>query len=110
MENQKEIIISLKKEYFVDPFIIQVQPGDTIVMKSTGKTKATVVIPTIKAFADIRQKENYIEHRFPTDGELIIKVRKYPIFGTYIYHVYLVEPDEFADKPNHSAPKIIIKE
>jgi len=110
MENQKEIIISTTKESFIEPFNIEVQPGDTIIMNTPDRTESAVVIPNFNSFAEPQEKENYKEHRFPEDGELRFQITEKPKYRLNHYHVYLRKLNEFADKPNHSAPKIIIKE
>jgi len=111
MEEPNVISINLEKnEIIVKPFIFNAKPGEKFYIKSQTKTNVAIVIPNIKAFADTRDKNNYLQHRFPGNGKLEIKVSRYPIYGSYHYHVYLAKLHQFADKPNHSAPKIIIKE
>lgn len=107
----KNVIVNISKEdYYVKPFDIIVEAGSTIEIKSQDKSKAALVIPNTKDFVELPANKDYIEHRFPTDPDLIIKVKEYPKPGTYFYHVYMVDPDKFADKPEQSAPKIIIRE
>lgn len=107
----KTVVVNIsQKENYVEPFEITVNAGDTIEIKSQDKSQAALVIPNTKAFLELPANEGYIEHRFPTDSDLTLKVKESPIPGRYSYHVYMVVPDKFADYPGHSAPKIIIRE
>ena len=108
---QAPVIVNISqfKPPYVEPFNIRVQPGDTITLKTDDKTSAAVVIPGVKLFTDLQNKDNY--HQFVIDegSERTIKISDTGTSGYYTFHVFMIQIGKFADNPGYSAPKIIIQ-
>jgi hypothetical protein len=109
---QKNYVVNISEEitHFVEPFTIHLHPGDSILFKTDEKTSAAVVIPGVKLFTDYRGKDNYKEFVLERNAGERINISLDATKGYYTDHVLLLEDiKQFADKPDHSAPKIIIE-
>jgi plastocyanin len=108
---QAPVVVNINqfKPPYVEPFNIRVQPGDTITLRTETKTSAAVVIPGVKLFTDLQQKDNY--HQFVIDegSEQTLKISETGTSGYYTFHVFIIQTGKFADNPGYSAPKIIIQ-